>query len=203
MHGCKWYWKWRQLNELKLRSPCEVRNKMEAHGLRRLAVLMLSKAVLEDVLDTFHNLSAFNICVENFAGCLKAKRARWKNHRQSGPALWHNWVVQSHSELHRSMWVLNPGIFVDMSILVDDSPPFCCCLCQLVLSKKKWVLSQTISEDSEGNRSNSSSQSSQVQKPETFDQMVQRMRGTWDQRLKVLEGDSWRREGSVLLNLRF
>mmetsp|Transcript_52343 Transcript_52343/g.114170 ORF Transcript_52343/g.114170 Transcript_52343/m.114170 type:complete len:294 (-) Transcript_52343:92-973(-) len=28
----------------------------------------------------------------------------------------------------------------------------------------------------------------QVQKPETFDQMVQRMRGTWDQRLKVLEG---------------
>jgi hypothetical protein len=76
-------------------------------------------------------------------------------------------------------------------------------LCQLVLSKKKWVLSQTISEDSEGNRSNSSSQSSQVQKPETFDQMVQRMRGTWDQRLKALEGDSWRREGSVLLNLRF
>ena len=33
----------------KRRSLCQVRNKMEAHGLRRLAVLMLSKAVPEDV----------------------------------------------------------------------------------------------------------------------------------------------------------
>jgi len=32
---------------------------------------------------------------------------------------------------------------------------------------------------------------SQVQKPETFDQMLQRMRSTWDQRLKVLEGQGW------------
>lgn len=37
----------------------------------------------------------------------------------------------------------------------------------------------------------------EVQKPETFDQMLQRMRNTWDQRLKVLEGvlvwlSSWR-----------
>jgi len=31
----------------------------------------------------------------------------------------------------------------------------------------------------------------QVQKPETFDQMLQRMRNTWDQRLKVLEGQGW------------